>query len=39
VRHVVASPLLAEKELGFRAQVAFEDGMRTFATDPLRPAP
>jgi dTDP-L-rhamnose 4-epimerase len=39
VRHVVASPVRAEKELGFRAQVAFEDGMRTFATDPLRPAP
>jgi dTDP-L-rhamnose 4-epimerase len=39
VRHVVASPLLAEKELGFRAQVAFEEGMRAFATDPLRPAP
>jgi dTDP-L-rhamnose 4-epimerase len=39
VRHVVASPLLAEKELGFRARVEFEDGMRAFATDPLRPAP
>jgi dTDP-L-rhamnose 4-epimerase len=26
----------AEKELGFRARVAFEDGMRAFATDPLR---
>jgi dTDP-L-rhamnose 4-epimerase len=39
VRHVVASPLLAEKELGFRAQVEFDDGMRAFATDPLRCAP
>jgi dTDP-L-rhamnose 4-epimerase len=39
VRHVVASPLRAEKELGFRAGVEFEDGMRGFATDPLRPVP
>ena len=39
VRHVVASPALAEKELGFRARVTFEDGMRAFATDPLRPVP
>ncbi|TQN43623.1 dTDP-L-rhamnose 4-epimerase [Blastococcus colisei] len=39
VRHVVASPVLAEEELGFRAEVAFADGMRAFATDPLRPAP
>jgi dTDP-L-rhamnose 4-epimerase len=39
VRHVVASPLRAEKELGFRARVGFDDGMRAFATDPLRPAP
>jgi dTDP-L-rhamnose 4-epimerase len=39
VRHVVASPLRAEKELGFSARVEFEDGMRAFATDPLRPAP
>jgi dTDP-L-rhamnose 4-epimerase len=39
VRHVVASPLLAENELGFRAQVEFDDGMRAFATDPLRSAP
>jgi len=36
VRHVVASPVRAEKELGFRARVEFEDGMRAFATDPLR---
>ena len=39
VRHVVASPVLAEKELGFRARVEFDDGMRAFATDPLRAAP
>jgi dTDP-L-rhamnose 4-epimerase len=38
VRHVVASPLLAEQELGFRATVDFEAGMRAFASDPLRPA-
>jgi dTDP-L-rhamnose 4-epimerase len=39
VRHVVASPVRAAKELGFSARVEFEDGMRAFATDPLRPAP
>ncbi|MGY1753676.1 NAD-dependent epimerase/dehydratase family protein [Blastococcus sp. SYSU D01042] len=39
VRHVVASPARAGEELGFRAQVRFDDGMRDFATDPLRPAP
>jgi dTDP-L-rhamnose 4-epimerase len=39
VRHVVASPVRAEKELGFRARTSFEDGMRAFATDPLRAAP
>jgi dTDP-L-rhamnose 4-epimerase len=39
VRHVVASPVRAEAELGFRAEVAFADGMREFATAPLRPAP
>jgi dTDP-L-rhamnose 4-epimerase len=37
VRHVVASPVRAEKELGFRARVEFDNGMRAFATDPLRP--
>jgi dTDP-L-rhamnose 4-epimerase len=36
VRHVVASPVRAEKELGFRARVEFDDGMRAFATAPLR---
>jgi len=39
VRHVVASPVRAEAELGFRAQVSFAEGMREFATAPLRPAP
>jgi dTDP-L-rhamnose 4-epimerase len=39
VRHVVASPSRAEKELGFTARVEFADGMRAFATDPLRAAP
>ena len=39
VRHVVASPVRAATELGFRARVRFEDGMRAFATAPLRPAP
>ncbi len=39
VRHVVASPRRAADELGFRAQVSFDDGMHEFATAPLRPAP
>ena len=39
VRHVVASPERAGTELGFRAQITFEDGMREFATAPLRAAP
>jgi dTDP-L-rhamnose 4-epimerase len=39
VRHVVASPARAEAELGYRAEVQFADGMREFATAPLRPAP
>ena len=39
VRHVVASPARAEAELGFRATTAFGDGMREFATAPLRAAP
>jgi dTDP-L-rhamnose 4-epimerase len=39
VRHVVASPRRAEEELGFRATTTFADGMRAFATAPLRPAP
>jgi dTDP-L-rhamnose 4-epimerase len=36
VRHVVASPALAEKSLGFRAKLGFGEGMREFATAPLR---
>jgi dTDP-L-rhamnose 4-epimerase len=39
VRHVVASPERAAAELGFRAQVAFDAGVREFATAPLRPPP
>ena len=40
VRHVFASPAKAAAELGFRSRVTFADGMRAFATDPLRaPAP
>lgn len=35
VRHIVASPYLAEKELGFQARIAFAEGMREFATAPL----
>jgi dTDP-L-rhamnose 4-epimerase len=36
VRHVVASPAKAERELGFRARVTPEDGLARFRTDPLR---
>jgi dTDP-L-rhamnose 4-epimerase len=36
VRHITASPRRAAEALGFRAEVAFTDGMRAFATDPLR---
>jgi dTDP-L-rhamnose 4-epimerase len=36
VRHIFASPQRAREELGFSAQVGFEDGMARFATDPLR---
>ncbi len=36
VRHVVASPELAATELGFRAQVAPEQGVAEFASAPLR---
>jgi dTDP-L-rhamnose 4-epimerase len=39
VRHVVASPVRAQAELGYQARVSFADGMREFATAPLRPAP
>jgi len=36
VRHVVASADRARVELGFTAEVSFEDGIREFATAPLR---
>jgi dTDP-L-rhamnose 4-epimerase len=36
IRHVFASPARAAAELGFTAQVAFEAGMREFATAELR---
>jgi dTDP-L-rhamnose 4-epimerase len=36
VRHVFASPERAAERLGFRARVGFAEGMREFATAPLR---
>ncbi|MGH8895854.1 MAG: NAD-dependent epimerase/dehydratase family protein [Egibacteraceae bacterium] len=39
VRHVFASPARAAERLGFTAQVGFEEGMREFATAPLRRPP
>jgi dTDP-L-rhamnose 4-epimerase len=36
VRHITASPALAQKELGFSAQVGFTEGIAEFATAPLR---
>jgi len=36
VRHVTASPARARAELGFTAAVGLEDGLRGFATAPLR---
>jgi dTDP-L-rhamnose 4-epimerase len=36
VRHVVADPARARALLGFHAQVRFADGVKAFATDPLR---
>jgi dTDP-L-rhamnose 4-epimerase len=36
VRHVVADPARARQELGFTAAVPFADGVREFATAPLR---
>jgi dTDP-L-rhamnose 4-epimerase len=35
VRHIVALPDLAAKELGFHARIGFAEGMREFATAPL----
>ena len=39
VRHVVASPRRAAETLGFEATMPFGEGMRRFATDPLRRPP
>nr|WP_042190405.1 NAD-dependent epimerase/dehydratase family protein [Kibdelosporangium sp. MJ126-NF4]CEL19317.1 UDP-glucose 4-epimerase [Kibdelosporangium sp. MJ126-NF4]CTQ94884.1 UDP-glucose 4-epimerase (EC 5.1.3.2) [Kibdelosporangium sp. MJ126-NF4] len=36
VRHVVASPARARVVLGYTAEVGFADGVKGFATDPLR---
>ena len=36
VRHIVASPELARRELGFAAEVTPDQGLREFATAPLR---
>jgi dTDP-L-rhamnose 4-epimerase len=36
VRHIVASPVAATRDLGFVAQTRFADGMREFAKAPLR---
>ncbi len=38
VRHVFASPDRAHRELGFRAQVGFREGMCAFLEEPLRAA-
>jgi dTDP-L-rhamnose 4-epimerase len=36
VRHIVASPLAAARDLGFTARTPFAEGMRDFAKAPLR---
>jgi dTDP-L-rhamnose 4-epimerase len=36
VRHIVASPEAAARDLGFRARTGFAEGMTEFATAPLR---
>jgi dTDP-L-rhamnose 4-epimerase len=36
VRHIVASPAAAVRDLGFRAQTCFAEGMAEFAHAPLR---
>ncbi len=36
VRHIVASPVLAGAELGFTAEIGPDEGLREFATAPLR---
>ncbi len=35
VRHIVASPVRAAEELGFRARITFAEGMKEFAGAPL----
>ncbi len=36
VRHITASPELAERTFGFRARIHAHDGLRAFATAPMR---
>jgi dTDP-L-rhamnose 4-epimerase len=36
VRHIVADPARARAELGFTARIRPDDGLRAFASDPLR---
>jgi dTDP-L-rhamnose 4-epimerase len=36
VRHIVASPATAARDLGFRAQTRFAEGIAEFAQAPLR---
>jgi dTDP-L-rhamnose 4-epimerase len=36
VRHIVASPARAERDLGFTATIGPEEGLAAFRTDPLR---
>ena len=36
VRHVTASPELARRTFGFQAQIHATDGLREFATSPMR---
>jgi dTDP-L-rhamnose 4-epimerase len=36
VRHIVASPQAAARDLGFRARIGFAEGMAEFARAPLR---
>ena len=38
VRHVTGSPAKAKSELGWLPEIGFEEGMRTFARQPLRTA-
>ncbi len=36
VRHIVASPARAERDLGFRAEIEPAEGLAAFRDDPLR---